>query len=149
MRLPRQGIVDGPAPHIKRQELGRFRGKPGCLGDVQHDALRSPAEMIHKRVLPGPTGREPFRRASTLKGLSVNLEFVMSEHSVQGISNFRHRRHSDKVSDKVSDKERKINPNFNSKMSKLQPALSRAQPQETGDSPLGLVPCIGTDSARQ
>src|SRR5205814_8797186 len=57
-----------------------------------------------------PTGGEPFRRAGTFQGFSVNVEFVMSEHSVQGISNFRHRLHSDKVSDKASDKERKINP---------------------------------------
>jgi hypothetical protein len=66
--------------------------------------------MINKRVLPGPTGREPFRGAGTFQGLSVNLEFVMSEHSVPGISNFRRRFHPDKVSDKASDKERKINP---------------------------------------
>ena len=107
---------------IQRHDLGGSGSKPGSFGDVQHDALRSPAEMINKRVLPGPTGREPFRRAGTFQGLSVNLEFVMSEHSVQGISNFRHRLHSDKVFDKASDKERKIKPTkptANSKMSKL------------------------------
>ena len=58
-----------------------------------------------------------IQRLITFQGLSVNLEFVMSEHSVQGISNFRHRLHFDEVSDKVSDKERKINPTSNSKMS--------------------------------
>ena len=70
---------------FKRHELGRSGEKPGALRDVQHDALRSPAEMINKRVLLWPTGREPFRRAGTFQGLSVNPEFVMSEHSVQGM----------------------------------------------------------------
>ena len=43
----------------------------------------------------------------------------ISEHSVQGISNFRHRLHADKVSNKVSDKERKITGTL--------PSLARAQ----------------------
>src|SRR6266404_1839123 len=64
---------------IKGHDLGGCRAKPGSFGDVQRDALRSPAEMINKRVLPGPAGREPIRRSSTFQGLLVNLEFVMSE----------------------------------------------------------------------
>jgi len=109
---------------IKRHDLGGSGPKPGSFGDVQHDALRSPAETINKRVLPGSTGREPFRRAGTFQGLSVNVEFLMRQHSVQGVSNFRHRLHADKVSDKASDKERKINSSPNSKMSKLQSRAS-------------------------
>ena len=53
--------------------------------------------------------------------MNIQLEFVRSEHSVQGISNFRHRLHS--------DKERKVNPTPNLKMSKLQ-GRAAARPWE-------------------
>ena len=89
--------------------------------------------MINQRVLPGLTGREPFRRAGTFQGLSVIVEFLMSEHSVQGISNFSHVLEADKVSDKAADKERKINPTPNSKMSKLQALSLREREQQASD----------------
>ena len=63
--------------------------------------------MINERVLPGPARGEPFRGAGTFQGLSVNVELVVSEHSVRG----SHRLHLDKVSDKVSDKGSQITPN--------------------------------------
>jgi len=59
-------------------------------------------------------GSKPMKAHSW--GFRVILEFVMSEHSIQGISTYRHRLHLDKV----SDKESQINPNPQSKMPKLQ-----------------------------
>jgi len=87
--------------------------------------------MINKGVFPGPSGREPFRRAGTFKGRSANLEFVVIKHSVQGISNFSHRLHAGKVSGKASDKERQNNPTPNSTMSKLQGLAERGHTGET------------------
>ena len=58
----------------------------------------------------------------------------MSEHSVQGISNFRRRLHADKVSDKASDKERKINPT---------PQFEHVQTSEPGILPGGIGAWFG------
>ena len=43
-------------------------------------------------------GAKPSHELQT-DPINIQLEFVMSEHSVQKISNFRHRLHSNKVSD--------------------------------------------------
>jgi len=64
---------------------------------------------------PEPAPRPPTKVSFP----SDTMSFALSP---TGISNFRHRLHSDKV----SDKERKINPTPNSKMSKLHGARSDA-----------------------
>ena len=72
--------------------------------------------MIDKGVRSGPATRDPFHRAGTLQSVSVNVKFVMGEHSIQRRLRFRHYFYCDKVSDKVPDEDKEAsipNPQIN------------------------------------
>jgi len=101
------------------------------IANIQHDAVGSPAVVVHDGVPPAPASRKRFGGGGQRQRLLINLELVMRQHSVARMTTTRQ-------SFRQSFRQR--NAKGARKMSKLQsPVLQHWAGGGTGASPGGTA----------
>ena len=92
-RRGREGPSARRVPSRLRSSRPRSQRSQGTshdpIANTQHDALCSPAGVVHDGVPPAPGSRKRFGGGGQRQRLLINLELVMSQHAVARMTTTR------------------------------------------------------------